>query len=564
MRLVCAFLLCWILFLGSYNIVMADSSAIAGTDSGTVIPLTNKEIKLVSEKISIEILEQEEAKVSIDYIFKNTSNKDIRVWVGFPELAEYRSDENRIKHFKAYINNQSIKKVSSFEGDDNWRKDIDSNFNNREDDHLNSLVWHTYHLNFDAGQETHVKNTYTQSLPGGSGGKGTNTVFQYILATGALWKDKINKVDIEIFLRDSSLYKVLFISPIGEDKKWKISPDLKHLYLTLYNIEPTKNDNIIVYFSDKVLSSRFYDWKLVEISVKNQDEMATATSFLEKKGYPDCFQGFPCFAVDGKDFSSWISNKIGDKNTSHETLILHRDAIPDERPFNSISLRGGGQSPNDSEKEQLTLYQLYARPKKIKVSLFKLFKNGYVKKESFANFGGKQETIWNALIKEGYINRNGLILTKFYDIQKFHDFYLPGLDNYYTERYFLDAKIFNIIDDAQSKSQESFIFNLPDNIEEATLQLGKWITYDTNKIEIEVLDIYPGKKYNQVAIAEVSINGISKDLLKNIIKPSKFSKKLVKRLTLSGWILLISSWGIIIGLTLFCFYRVFTEPEKDL
>lgn len=31
-----------------------------------------------------------------------------------------------------------------------------------------------------------------------------------------------------------------------------------------------------------------------------------------------------------------------------------------------------------------------------------------------------------------------------------------------------------------------------------------------------------------------------------------------------GWIFMLTSWGFIIGLTIFCFYRVLVEPEQDL
>lgn len=31
-----------------------------------------------------------------------------------------------------------------------------------------------------------------------------------------------------------------------------------------------------------------------------------------------------------------------------------------------------------------------------------------------------------------------------------------------------------------------------------------------------------------------------------------------------GWIFLTASWAAIIGLTLFCFYKVFTEKEEEL
>lgn len=32
---------------------------------------------------------------------------------------------------------------------------------------------------------------------------------------------------------------------------------------------------------------------------------------------------------------------------------------------------------------------------------------------------------------------------------------------------------------------------------------------------------------------------------------------------LSGWIFLAASWGFIIGLAVFCFYRVFTKKKID-
>jgi protein-S-isoprenylcysteine O-methyltransferase Ste14 len=31
-----------------------------------------------------------------------------------------------------------------------------------------------------------------------------------------------------------------------------------------------------------------------------------------------------------------------------------------------------------------------------------------------------------------------------------------------------------------------------------------------------------------------------------------------------GWLFMLSSWGLILGLTAFCFYRVLIEPEEEL
>lgn len=32
---------------------------------------------------------------------------------------------------------------------------------------------------------------------------------------------------------------------------------------------------------------------------------------------------------------------------------------------------------------------------------------------------------------------------------------------------------------------------------------------------------------------------------------------------LSGWFFLVMSWGFIIGLVVFCFYRIFTKKKLD-
>lgn len=31
-----------------------------------------------------------------------------------------------------------------------------------------------------------------------------------------------------------------------------------------------------------------------------------------------------------------------------------------------------------------------------------------------------------------------------------------------------------------------------------------------------------------------------------------------------GWIFMLGSWGFILGLTAYCFYRVLIEPEEEL
>lgn len=35
-------------------------------------------------------------------------------------------------------------------------------------------------------------------------------------------------------------------------------------------------------------------------------------------------------------------------------------------------------------------------------------------------------------------------------------------------------------------------------------------------------------------------------------------------MTIAGWNFLIVAWSLIIGLSVFCFYRVLVEPEEEL
>ncbi len=35
-------------------------------------------------------------------------------------------------------------------------------------------------------------------------------------------------------------------------------------------------------------------------------------------------------------------------------------------------------------------------------------------------------------------------------------------------------------------------------------------------------------------------------------------------MTIAGWIFLLGSWGFIVALALYCFYRVLKEPVKDI
>lgn len=64
--------------------------------------------------------------------------------------------------------------------------------------------------------------------------------------------------------------------------------------------------------------------------------------------------------------------------------------------------------------------------------------------------------------------------------------------------------------------------------------------------------------------------GHSSGIIINILNPGNVSKSCLEakensnrgnEMKMGGWIFLVSSWGIILGLTIFCFIKVFSKKE---
>ncbi|MFH0770344.1 MAG: hypothetical protein V1926_03115 [Candidatus Peregrinibacteria bacterium] len=423
----------------------ADSAALFGAYGGTAHPYMDQQIQLQSEKVTMTISRDNDhyqhGAVTVDYVFRNTSDTSVTMLTGFPE----RSDgDGKLKNFQASVRGKNV--VVAYKKDDTYT--------DRPDEPSMQDGWYTYAMNFAPHEEVQVENTYEQDPWGGEGSIGYRATFEYILDTGATWKGTIDSVEVEINLTDDSLFDVSTLSPISplSSNRWQVSDDWKKLSLTLLNIKPITADNIRISFDSRVNSSTpGCFWKVNSVDEENNPDDAVATSYKEidrqfsfqpddpndptntamepeqrDMGY------FPCEAFDGDSRSAWISGQQAGNP------VLSLKSIPANRAFNALNILTGFRKDLSPSS-----YRDYSRPKKIKVSFF------------------------------------------------------------------------------SPKAQEpavSLVMDVPDNPQGSLLEFGRWIAYSETegaKMDIKVIESYPGEKYPNVAIADVALQGIPKLLGEN-------------------------------------------------
>ena len=434
--------LLWLTILFPFT-AYADSAALVGAFGGTAYPYMDQQIKMASEKVSMTIVGNpgQHSVVTVDYTFRNTSDKTVTVLTGFPERTYFNGGDAKLTNFQAFVQGKKVEVT--------YRKNAD--MGDSPQNGPQELGWYTYPLSFAPHEEVQVRNSYESDPYGGEGSIGYRATFEYILDTGATWKGTIDTVDIEVNLKDSSLHEVATLAPLYTiSNQWHISDDYKKLTLTLNNIKPTVNDNIRIFFDNRVHNSFVTgcNFKVDKVDDEDNPGVATATSFRPidrnfsfQPGDPndstntsmDSLQidmgYFPCLAFDADPRSAWVSGN-GD---AHPVLTFK--GIPTNRAFDAVNIIGGFRKDVSSAS-----YQDYSRPKKIKLN-----------------------------------------------------FYRPHAQ----------------------KETASLILNVPDNPKGSIIKFGKWVSYSETegaKMDIEVLDTYPGKKYSNVAIAEFDLLGVPAQL----------------------------------------------------
>lgn len=195
--------------------VMADSAPMFGMPGSNVMPISNNDIRLVSETIDFYLLD-DEYMVEVNYNFYN-EGKTQNVELGFPTELKCCVD---YRNFKASVNGQNVevnRKPGAWsfiekKGEEGvYPASLDQDgktipysecsdcfphytVNNSSVKGGNSFD--VFNVTFKGGDTTKVMNSYEQSYE--NLGHSEGFFFWYILETGRYWKGKIDEVIVRV------------------------------------------------------------------------------------------------------------------------------------------------------------------------------------------------------------------------------------------------------------------------------------------------------------------------------------------------------------------------------
>ena len=192
------FTLIWFM-AGFITICYSDDGVFHGAGF-TVYPINEDKIKMESMQVQIT-KNKDRFEVDANFIFKNTGDaKEIQM--GFPDnKTESKGDTGSryaIHDFKVFVNNQKFEPILK-EGA------VNDTMQEMEYDRV-----YTWLIKFGPGETKNIKNTYYFYPNDVSPDQSS---LDYVLKTGSLWKDSIDKANLTISNLDVDL--VTYIVPEG-------------------------------------------------------------------------------------------------------------------------------------------------------------------------------------------------------------------------------------------------------------------------------------------------------------------------------------------------------------
>jgi hypothetical protein len=293
MKFTSAALLSAFFVFASPGILMSDSAPVIPAQSGTVMPIRHKDIKLCDERVDID-LHDDYYTVKVDYNFRNEGEAQ-SVVMGFPNVDE-SSMSAPIKDFKAFEGKNKLK---------SYRKN-----DHAEDNQVPRRFFECFDLSFAAGEKKNIINTYRSGYA-----RDYDSSFRsltYILKTGALWKGSIDSVKAYIHLNKFTMedmaarvgycytynklmmltYDALTVKP----SKYSHNKKTNTLEMSFSNVEP--DFDIEISFPPQMI------WH------------AEASSYLKSATYDYS----PGKAVDGDPTTAWVAGGKDDRIGESITL----------------------------------------------------------------------------------------------------------------------------------------------------------------------------------------------------------------------------------------------------
>lgn len=186
-----------VLFLYACNTSKADDAPMCYVHGGTVKPIENTDIQLYSETIDIT-LHSDHYSVEVNYTFINKGNAQ-SVTMGFPSYS--KNINTSVHDFKAYENDTPL--IIKTEKTD-WSYEVKSGLSCQNwQNTFDQFECHT--VFFKEHESKNIRNTYTGKYDPSYRDEPL-TSFQYILKTGAYWKDNIHSAIVRVHADDAPPY----------------------------------------------------------------------------------------------------------------------------------------------------------------------------------------------------------------------------------------------------------------------------------------------------------------------------------------------------------------------
>ncbi len=187
------------------TLASANDTAWGGT-SGNLFPIQTSEVEMVEEHVILQQNSKQNSwDVSVEFSFKNTSDKIVELTMGFPF---YANDEEG--DLAQPVGTKPVKANDPLVWDFSTTVDGVSTKFKKQEVKLNEkkpdlhYKWaYVWPVKFKPGQTIKVVNTYRQGLTASAGGE---FFINYTLMTGGMWKGgKIGRSQIDVIGDETSL-----------------------------------------------------------------------------------------------------------------------------------------------------------------------------------------------------------------------------------------------------------------------------------------------------------------------------------------------------------------------
>jgi hypothetical protein len=375
-------------------LIFGDDAPVVPAPGGTVKPIQEDDVRMKNEVVVLT-LERDGYLVEVNYEFVNSGDAKT-VMMGFPNFAE-GAYVDEIDDFKMWARGERLEVTRRYAEE---RVSEEEEWKGRK-------CYECSNVSFGAGETVRVRNAYSQRYERDFEDSWRKA--RYVLTTGALWKDDIESVRVEVV-------------PAAHSTK----------FLSRVAVFPEYEDTIIyggltISPGDFVRAGnrRVFEWRNVEPDFDLEitfppplTTFASATSTLEAKGY----DYDPNLATDGDPTTAWV------------------EGAKDEGVGEALRVECADYKANGNIKGEPILRAVG-------------IVNGYA----------KNDAIWRA--------------------------------NCRVKR----ARVTLASDDGATET--SFTTTLADKPEEQIVEFPE--PARVGVVEIEILDVYPGEKYDDCAVSEM-------------------------------------------------------------